>query len=87
MFIGTLFGTGTLSEINDHLNRINEKTGTAKNHCGPWIAPDTFTSALKNAGFKDIVVDPDYLTCKYEDWESMIFHVRSLSLTNCSKDL
>lgn len=86
-FIGSLFGAGTLNELAEFFRIQQASSGTARNHCGPWISPDKFTECMKNAGFHDIVVDPDNIKCKYEDWDSMIFHLRSLALTNCSSDM
>ncbi|MCR9212973.1 MAG: methyltransferase domain-containing protein [Proteobacteria bacterium] len=83
LFLGALFGTGTLSELRWCLNEAeSEIMGGVSPRVSPFTEVRDAGSLLQRAGFSLPVTDVDMITLKYQDPFALMRELRGLGETN-----
>jgi NADH dehydrogenase [ubiquinone] 1 alpha subcomplex assembly factor 5 len=83
LFLGALFGTGTLSELRWCLNEAeSEIMGGVSPRVSPFTEVRDAGSLLQRAGFSLPVTDVDLITLKYQDPFALMRELRGLGETN-----
>lgn len=83
LFIGTLFGAGTLKELRAVLTEIElEERGGAQARVSPFADGYDGAALLQRAGFALPVSDVDRFTVRYADLFALIRDLRAMGETN-----
>lgn len=87
LFLATLPGAGTLTELRDSLTRAElEMTGGAAARVLPFADTRDLGSLLQRAGFALPVTDLDTLTVRYSTMFDLVADLRAMGATNILKD-
>lgn len=87
LFLATLPGAGTLSELRDSLTRAElEMSGGAAARVLPFADTRDLGSLLQRAGFALPVTDLDTLTVRYDTMFDLIRDLRAMGAINILKD-
>lgn len=83
LFIGTLFGAGTLNELRAVLTEVElEERGGAQARVSPFADGYDGAALLQRAGFALPVSDVDRFTVRYADLFALIRDLRAMGETN-----
>lgn len=83
LFIGTLFGAGTLKELRAVLTEVElEERGGAQARVSPFADGYDGAALLQRAGFALPVSDVDRFTVRYADLFALIRDLRAMGETN-----
>lgn len=83
LFLGALFGAGTLSELRDVLTRAElEVTGGAQARISPFADGYDGAGLLQRAGFALPVADVDRITVRYASLPALIRDLRAMGETS-----
>jgi len=83
LFIGTLFGAGTLKELRAILTEVElEERGGAQARVSPFADGYDGAALLQRAGFALPVSDVDRFTVRYADLFALIRDLRAMGETN-----
>jgi len=83
LFIGTLFGAGTLKELRAVLTEVElEERGGAQARVSPFADGYDGAALLQRAGFALPVSDVDRFTVRYTDLFALIRDLRAMGETN-----
>ena len=83
LFIGTLFGAGTLKELRAVLTEVElEERGGAQARVSPFADGYDGAALLQRAGFALPVSDVDRFTVRYADLFALIRDLRAIGETN-----
>lgn len=83
LFIGTLFGAGTLKELRAVLTEVElEERGGAQARVSPFADGYDGAALLQRAGFALPVSDVDRFTVRYDDLFALIRDLRAMGETN-----
>ena len=83
LFLGTLFGGNTLSELRESLVRAElDLTGKASPRVSPFLDIRDAGNLLQRAGFNLIVADIDTISIKYKDPLMLLHDLRCMGQTN-----
>lgn len=83
LFVGTLFGAGTLKELREVLTAAElEVRGGAQARVSPFADGFDGAALLQRAGFALPVSDVDRLTVRYADMFALIRDLRAMGETN-----
>lgn len=83
LFIGTLFGAGTLKELRAVLTEVElEERGGAQARVSPFADGYDGAALLQRAGFTLPVSDVDRFTVRYADLFALIRDLRAMGETN-----
>ena len=83
LFIGTLFGAGTLKELRAVLTEVElEERGGAQARISPFADGYDGAALLQRAGFALPVSDVDRFTVRYADLFALIRDLRAMGETN-----
>lgn len=83
LFIGTLFGAGTLKELRAVLTEVElEERGGAQARVSPFADGYDGAALLQRAGFALPVSDVDRFTVRYADLFALISDLRAMGETN-----
>lgn len=87
LFLATLPGAGTLSELRDSLTRAElEITGGAAARVLPFADTRDLGSLLQRAGFALPVTDLDTLAVRYDDLFALLTDLRAMGATSVLMD-
>ena len=87
LFLATLPGAGTLTELRDSLTRAElEVTGGAAARVMPFADTRDLGSLLQRAGFALPVTDLDTLTVRYDSMFALLTDLRAMGATSVLKD-
>lgn len=80
LFLGHMFGVGTLATLKSLMLAAEENAATP--HIHPQIDLRSAADLLSRAGFALPVADQDILTVRYSDWRSVVGDVRDAGIGN-----
>ena len=80
LFLGHMFGAGTLSTLKSVL--LAAEPNIAAPHVHPQIDLRSAADLLTRAGFALPVADQDVMTARYSDWRTLISDIRDAGLGN-----
>lgn len=80
LFLGTLFGAGSLQTLKAAMIRADSAQTAA--HIHPQIDLRTAADLLARAGFTLPVADVDVLNVRYRNWQSLIADLRAAGIGN-----
>lgn len=80
LFLGSLFGAGTLARLKSAMLRAGGDRATS--HIHPQIELRTAADLLSRAGFAMPVADQEILTVRYADWRRLVEDLREHGLGN-----
>jgi SAM-dependent methyltransferase len=87
LFLATLPGAGTLTELRDSLTRAElEISGGAAARVLPFADTRDLGSLLQRAGFALPVTDADTFTVRYDTMFALLADLRAMGATNVLKD-
>ena len=87
LFIGALFGVGTLGELRDAMNAAEiEVTGGLSPHVSPFLDAMDGAALLQRAGFALPVADRETITVTYSDPIALMHELRAMGEGNALVD-
>ena len=84
LFIGTMFGSGTLKELDESFRIAEYKIkGKVTPRISPFVDIKDAGNLLQRAGFNLIVCDTDFLNIEYNDPLELLKDIRYMGESNC----
>ena len=80
LFLGHMFGAGTLASIKSALLEAEGEKASA--HIHPQIGLRSAADLLTRAGFALTVVDTDTTTVRYSNWRTLVSDLRDMGVGN-----
>jgi NADH dehydrogenase [ubiquinone] 1 alpha subcomplex assembly factor 5 len=80
LFLGTLFGAGSLQTLKSAMLEADGDRASA--HIHPQIDLRAISSLMQRAGFADPVSDLDGVEVRYGDWRSLVADLRAAGVGN-----